>query len=62
MHVIVFHKDNASPEPFLSCQMNDRLNKLLSLIVLWMGLTGDNNLHRVFRVIDDSLQPVRVLE
>ena len=62
MHVIVFHKDDTAAETFLSRKMNNRLYELLALIVLRVSLTGDDYLYRVFWVVDDALQPVRVLE
>ena len=62
MHIIVFHKDDTAAETFLSRKMNNRLYELLALIVLRVSLTGDDYLYRVFWVVDDALQPVRVIE
>ena len=60
VYVVVLQKDDAAAESLLPCQVNDRLYEFLALIVLRVGLPGNDDLYRVFRVVDDALQPIRV--
>jgi hypothetical protein len=62
MEIVVFHKNDPSAETFLSCKVDDGFYKLFALIILRMGLSGDDYLNGMAWVVQYPIQPVRVSE
>ena len=62
VNIEVFQEHDAAAESFLSSEVNDCFYELLALLILRVGLPGDDELYRMFRMTDDPLQPVRVPE
>jgi len=60
--IITFQENDTCTESFLTGQVNNFFYELLPLVILRMGLSCNDNLHRVFGVIDNSIQTIRVSE
>ena len=61
LHIIILDKDDAMAETLLVGDLHDLANQLLSLLVLWMGLSGKDDLHRHLHIVEDTGKTIQIL-
>ncbi len=62
MHIVILKEYDAPTESFLLGEVVYLLYELLALVILRVRLTGEYDLYRMLRMIDDTIEPFRIPE
>ncbi len=62
LHVVIFNKNNSVAEALLVRGLHQLADQLLPLLVLGVGLAGEQDLYRHLRVIENPGKPVKVAQ
>ena len=60
--VVIFHEDDAPPHGTIAGEIENRADQLLAFVVGWVGLAGEDELHRMLRVLDQRRDPPNVAQ